>query len=83
MPPCSSDDDCMSGLLCEVSTGHCEPWTCPDDGDCPALHHCEPGASLSGCVRDVCAADSDCGELGWCVKGACFEEPGECRPDPA
>ncbi|MBN2497336.1 MAG: hypothetical protein JXR96_22285 [Deltaproteobacteria bacterium] len=75
-PPCSSDDDCFQGFVCQ--DGVCKPNTsgpCEVDEDCYGDLVCRNGV-CSDPGPAACVNDEDCeGEL-VCIHGHCTERPG-------
>jgi hypothetical protein len=59
--PCASDQDCLSGLQCELSVleGRCTLLDCTSDTDCDAGTLCAPLGEGSAC-QPACDEDADC-----------------------
>ena len=55
--PCTSDDDCAEGEVCNTGQGQCT-LSCTTNDECAEGFVCEP--SFGGCLPGECASDADC-----------------------
>lgn len=84
--PCTSNEQCQTGLECDVASGDCQVPPCQADSDCPGGFTCQnDGMCTSICpvCRD-CETNSDCGQNGVCIQsGECvtFCQNGQCPGD--
>ena len=69
-PPCGSDADCATGLVCDRGTGDCVVPPCVSDGDCPSGRVCREGTcrlpSGQCSVCQPCSRIEECGGTGIC-----------------
>jgi hypothetical protein len=80
-PECSSDVECASGELCDLTSGSCVPEPepgCSSDADCDTGELCDaPSGECVAAPPAPCTTDTDCdtGEL-------CELATGDCVPAP-
>lgn len=92
VPPCSTDDDCDGGQVCNGIPGACLPSFCGCDSDTGEIFCtedcggkvCQDGGSTEPCSDFVppCSSDDDCdsGQVCDTLPGACL--PSACGCDP-
>lgn len=79
--PCTDSSVCRLNTSCQ--NGHCKPFNCLADDECPAYHRCTtPGATTGFCQRRPCKSSSEC-PSGVCVNHGCYGGYGSCtQPVP-
>lgn len=87
-PECSTDSDCVSGEVCDLTSGSCEAApqpSCSTDSECDANEVCDvPSGECLPAPPTECTADAECatGLLCDLIIGECFvPEPEPCVID--
>lgn len=58
---CDDDFDCDGTMVCNISSGECEPARCRQDADCVSpLYACVDNECLARKAGGRCRADEDC-----------------------